>query len=118
MTGTDRSEIFTKIREYLDHYLKTMTLMKRNRAVAERSLLYHDLGMRGFDANDFLCFLVDEFEVDLAEFRFHTYFHDENYGVVEIARILFGLYDKSKKPITVGHMVDVCVAKKWTAPPE
>ncbi len=111
MTHDPRLLIIEKIKAYLES-----TGVKPGK-VTEQSLIYHDLGFRGVDAWEFMQFVLREFDVDLTGFHFKTYFHDEYFGPLDIYRAIFGVYDASKEPLSIGHIVGVCLARNWLPPP-
>lgn len=110
MTHDPRSLIFEKIKAYLES-----TGVKPSK-VTEQSLIYHDLGYRGLDAWEFITFVLREFKVDFTGFDFKTYFHDEYFGLLDIYRAIFGVYDVSREALSIGHIIDVCLAGKWYSP--
>jgi len=107
-----REEILRQISRYLENYLKTEPF-KSDRQITEDTLLYHDVGLRGIDAMDFIAFIVNNFEVDMSPFPFSKYFHGEYFGIADIIRLMLRRSDRSKAPLTVGEIVDACVAKHW-----
>lgn len=91
--------------------------LRRDRLRAE-TRLDEDLGMTGDDAADFLADFAREFEVDLAGIVFHRHFGPECGPMLFVPRWLEeemrGLGDY---PVTVGHLIDVAEAKRWSCPP-
>jgi Protein of unknown function (DUF1493) len=80
--------------------------------------LEEDLGMTGTDAAEFLEAFAEAFEVDLTGIEFHKHFGPECSGP-----ILFWprwmkeeMKDLGQYPVTVGHLVEVAAAKRWSCP--
>jgi hypothetical protein len=110
MSGNESDAVFERIRNYL------VARSVRRREIAGSSLLYHELGLRGDDAYQFMQFILREFDVDMTGFNFATYFRGEYYGLRDAIRDVFKVADKSRKPLSIGHIVSVCLAKKWADP--
>lgn len=80
--------------------------------------LEEDLGMTGDDAAEFLEAFARQFEVDLAALEFHKHFGPESGPVVFWPRRLAEeLKDWGHFPVTIGHLVAVAAARRWTCPP-
>jgi len=80
--------------------------------------LEEDLGMTGADAADFLEAFAGEFEVDLTGIEFHKHFAPECGPIFFWARSLkHEMRDHGNYPVTIGHLVDLAVAKRWMCPP-
>lgn len=106
----DRSAVFNEIKGFIE------SLDVTRKSITPDSQVYHDLGLRGTDAYELLQFVESKFSVDFAGFRFKRYFHGEYFGVKDIIRYMFGIYDESKARLTVGHLVDVAMAGEWHEP--
>ncbi len=80
--------------------------------------LEEDLGMTGDDAAEFLGAFAGEFEVDLTGIEFHKHFAPECGPILSWPRSLVEeMRDHGKFPVTIGHLVDVAVARRWMCPP-
>ena len=81
--------------------------------------LEEDLGITGADAAEFLEAFAREFQIDLTDIEFHKHFGPEGSG----PRLLWPrslkkqMRDFGKYPVTIGHLIDVAVAKRWICPP-
>jgi len=107
---TDRSSVIAELKTILgDKYA-----IRKN--VTEQTRLYHDLGLRGTDAADYLTAVFQKFEVDQSGFDFADYFKGEYFSPVDILNSMLGRKDRSKKPLTLAHLADVCVQQQWFSP--
>jgi hypothetical protein len=81
--------------------------------------LEEDLGMTGLDAAEFLEAFAKAFEVDLTGLEFHKHFGPECSGPILSwpPDLQEAIKDLGKYPVTVGHLIEVAVAKRWTCPP-
>lgn len=80
--------------------------------------LEEDLGMTGADAADFLNSFAEAFEVDMTGIEFHKHFGPECGPILFLPRWLEeAMKDWGKYPVTVGHLVEVATAKRWSCPP-
>jgi hypothetical protein len=81
--------------------------------------LEEDLGMTGLDAAEFLEAFAEAFEVDLTGIEFHKHFGPEGSGPIPfLARWLKDeMKDYGEYPVTVGHLVEVVAARRWSCPP-
>src|SRR5262249_34106840 len=81
--------------------------------------LEEDLGMTGLDATEFLEAFAEAFEVDLTGIEFHKHFGPECGGPILFwpPGLREQMKDHGKYPVTVGHLVEVAVAKRWSCPP-
>lgn len=81
--------------------------VKENKIFRE-TRLFHDLGIDGIDAYDFLDDYSIQYKVDLSEFPHHDYFSVESgISLIGIAMIIFGKrYIDDKKPLTVYDLIE------------
>ena len=87
--------------------------------------LYHDLGIYGEAAEDYLEVLIDQYHVDMAYFDFDRYFPPEYPGKTPLTRVLIWNFpyiwklfapkeDKAKfMPLTLGMIEQAIDQKKW-----
>lgn len=97
----------------VEHHLTKSTLVRPD------MLLYQDLHFYGDDADELLEAFATCFDVDMYGFQFTDYFRSEGMTPVDIVLIirrLFGYQDFSKKPIAIGHLVEVASLGKWFDP--
>jgi hypothetical protein len=80
------------------------------------SRVFHDLGLRGVDAIDFLAEVAARYAVSWDGFDFDRYFKGEYYSPVDLWNRLRRRPDTSKRPLTVDHLVEVCQRKAWFDP--
>jgi hypothetical protein len=80
--------------------------------------LEEDLGMTGLDAAEFLEAFAETFEVDLTGIEFHKHFGPECGGPILFCprELREEMKDRVKDPMTVGHLVEVAAAKRWSCP--
>ncbi len=76
------------------------------------SRVYHDLGIYGDDAREFLLEYSEAFEVDMSAFQFANYFPGEPH----LLNLLLPGSDSKFVPITVRDLVESAKQKKWVAP--
>jgi len=81
--------------------------------------LEEDLGMTGDDAAEFLEAFAGEFEVDLTGIEFHKHFGPECGGLILFRPqwLKEEMRDLGNYPLTIGHLVDLALAKRWMCPP-
>jgi Protein of unknown function (DUF1493) len=81
--------------------------------------LEEDLGMTGADAAEFLNAFAETFEVDLTGIVFHKHFGPECAGPILFCprELREEMKDLGKYPVTVGHLVEVAAAGRWSCPP-
>ena len=80
--------------------------------------LEEDLGMTGADAAKYLEAFAVTFEVDLTGIEFHKHFGPECGPILFWPRGLAEeMKDLGNYPVTVGHLVEVAAAKRWSCPP-
>lgn len=88
------------------------------RSITEATRLFHDLGLSGHDAFEFLESVHKTFNTRLEGFEFEAYFPDELDGfILHIAKRLFGHRAKRYKDFAFGHLVQVVEAGAWFDPP-
>ncbi|MGZ3974333.1 MAG: DUF1493 family protein [Flavisolibacter sp.] len=85
--------------------------------------LYHDLGIYGEVAEDYLEVLANQYHVDLSNFVFERYFPPEFPGKSKISRFLiwffpyirnfFGSKEEQYLPITLRMIGQAIIEKKW-----
>ena len=107
----DRSEVMNALRAILANTYSV------SGDVSEETRLYHDLGLRGVDAVRVLKTIFQEYPVDQSGFDFAEYFKGEYYSPVDFINSVTGCEDLNRKPLTLGHLADVCVKGKWFPPP-
>jgi hypothetical protein len=82
--------------------------------------LEEDLGITGDDAAEFLKAFAAAFEIDLTEIEFHKHFGPE----CSVPMIVWPRWLKDqaselgKHAVTVGHLVEVAAARRWSCPPQ
>ncbi len=107
---TDRSDVINALKSILANTYAV------SRDMSDDTRLYHDLGLRGVDAVRFLETVFREFRVDQSGFEFKEYFKGEHYSPADFFRSVTGREDRSKRPLTLRHLADVCVKGHWFPP--
>ena len=81
--------------------------------------LEEDLGMTGTDAAEFLEAFAETFAVDLTGIEFHKHFGPECSGPIFFwpRGLKEEMKDLGKYPVTVGHLIELADAKRWSCPP-
>jgi hypothetical protein len=115
-----------KLSDALKQYLKLCG--ERDKKIAACHMgtrLYHDLGVYGEAAEDYLEVLIKQYHVDLSDFVFDRYFPPEFPGETAISRSLIWFFpyiwklfrpkeEKEKYlPITLGMIEQALIEKKW-----
>ena len=77
--------------------------------------IYHDLGIGGDDAFEFLDHISTEFKVDFSEMRFSDYFPDETEAFSERIGKFLGFKSK-RRPLTVNHLLQILEEGRWREP--
>lgn len=104
------------IHEMLIRLITSETGFSKNKISLE-TRLYHDIGLDGEDAEEFIEAFSEAFDVDMNGFEFYRYFNKE--GLDSLA--LFGSLFKAKrnqKPldeITVEMLEHAALKKRWNA---
>ncbi len=80
------------------------------------SRLFHDLGLSGEDAIDYLHEVFRRYGVRSEGFRFDEYFPDEAEGAFVHLLSLLSPIKRWWKELTVEHLVKVCMSKRWFDP--
>lgn len=82
----------------------------------DRARLFHDLGMGGDDAKDFLEGIHRSFGTSFREFDFESYFPDEHdaFWFFHLRRLKW--VARQKRDLTLGHLIEVVQAGKWFDP--
>ncbi len=78
--------------------------------------LEHDLGITGDDAEEVMEAFMDQFEVDMSEFKFNRYFGPEvgcNPAVWLWCRLFMPQLLHSE-PVTIDDLVSAAMQRKWT----
>jgi hypothetical protein len=65
----------------------------------------------GDDAVDFTRRFENEFEVDLSEFNFHSYFGDEGFDLIRA--LISAFLRKTKTPITIALLFEAAKEHRW-----
>lgn len=110
--------------DFLKQYLKSCGENDKKIATCHlETRLYHDLGVYGEVAEDYLDVLVNQYHVNLSNFIFERYFPPEFPGKTKISRILIWNFpyiwkffcSKEEKylPITLGMIGQAIIEKKW-----
>src|SRR4051795_9334974 len=93
----------------------------RSNRLRPETRLEEDLGMTGDDAAMFLEEFAEAFEVDLTGIEFLKHFGPEGSGSIFHWLWPRGLREEMKDhgnyPVTVGHLIVVADAKRWSCPP-
>jgi hypothetical protein len=80
--------------------------------------LEEDLGMTGSDAAEFLETFAGRFGVDLTGIESHRHFGPECGPIIFMPLWLEEeMKDLGKYPVTIGHLIEVAAAKRWSCPP-
>lgn len=117
---------FENLSDDLKYYLKLCSESEEKIATYNMGTrLYHDLGIYGEIAEDYLDVLSKQYHVDLSNFVFEQYFPPEFAGNTAIDHILiwnfpyiwklFGSKEKKEKylPITLAMIEQAITEKKW-----
>lgn len=78
--------------------------------------LFHDLGMGGDDAVDFLKEIISNFGTSFCEFDFESYFPNEYGGFWFFHLRRFKWVARQKRALTLGHLIKVVETGKWFEP--
>ena len=73
-----------------------------------------DLGVDGHDASEFILRFQEEFQVDLSDFRFDSYFGGEGLSLLMFIKSLFS--PRVKSPCTIELLFDAAKGGRWPAP--
>jgi len=76
--------------------------------------LYHDMGLSGDDAGEFLDAVHARFSTRFEGSEFETYSPNEGEGLPRFFRKLG--FDDHKKPFTFSHLVKIVEAGQWSEP--
>lgn len=103
-------------KEY-DYYMLVKIFISQYLNIDENMLqenirLFHDLGLYGNEAIDFLNSFSYAFNVDMSNFIFDKYFGMGN-GFTTILYFLFRNKELINHPITLGDLAVVAKEKKW-----
>jgi hypothetical protein len=83
--------------------------------INEETKVYHDLKISGDDALELLGDLRDEFGTDFSKLNFSEYFPEESEAFPEhLARLLGS--GAARKPLSVGHLLQVVRVGQWQEP--
>jgi hypothetical protein len=82
-----------------------------NRTIDKSTLIYEDLLISGDDAADLIERIHKEFGASFRNFRFSDYFPDETESIFHRIFLLFAR--SKKKPLTVGHLLEVIDRGEW-----
>lgn len=88
-----------------------------NESVSEDTRILQDLGIDGDDADEFLEAVHKTFGTRFEGFNFSTYFSNQEIGNGDVWLRRLGFED-ARKPLTVGHLVDVIIRGSWFDPPD
>jgi hypothetical protein len=95
-----------------------LTILKEisvtNRKIERSTLVYHDLRISGDDAGDLIERISREFGTSFKGLHFPDYFPDETEAMFFRIYLFFG--GRSKKPLTVGHLMEVVERREWFDP--
>jgi hypothetical protein len=118
----------TKLTDVLKQYLKDCGERdKRIEACHTDTRLFHDLGIYGEAAEDYMDVLVSQYNVDMTDFDFDRYFPPEFAGKTTLTRALiwtfpyiwklFAPRDEGSKflPLTLGMIEQAIDQKKWVS---
>lgn len=83
----------------------------------ENARILQDLDIDGDDAEEFLTAVHKRFGTRFDGFNFSTYFSNSEIGSVEGWLRRLGFQDP-RKPLTVGHLLDVIMRGAWFDPPD
>jgi len=111
--------MYTEIAERVRHFVSDFSRQNPDHLRAD-TRLEEDLGMTGDDAAEFLEAFAAAFEIDLTGIEFHKHFGPECSGPVLFwpRWLKDQLRDVGKYPVTIGHLVDVAAARRWSCPPQ
>jgi len=105
-----------EIQEFLLRLLKDDLLVPEKKLKPE-ARIYHDLGITGDDAVEFLLAVRNRYPFDARDFDFQNYFDGE--GLPLPGSKILGIPSngpKVKTPLTIIHLAKVCAAQKWFDP--
>ena len=90
----------------------------REAVLTPQSRLFQDLGMDGYDAEEFLTAYATEFGVDMAGFRFDDHFGPEA-AFNPLVYLWWALFNRKKlqpTPIALADLARSARDKRWSAP--
>src|SRR5579863_10497581 len=105
-----RAETFETLKTVLEPFVG-------NESVSEDTRILQDLGIDGDDADELLEAVHAKFGTRFEGFVFSTYFSNEEFGSGEGWLRRRGFEDP-RKPLTVGHLLDVIIGGVWFVPPD
>jgi hypothetical protein len=104
------------VRAVLEPLLKDYA--PRKVPISEATLLWHDLLLDGEDADEILESIMRRFTTNFSGLNLDEYFPTGIDHMLEYwAGMLFGWRDKTRKKLSVGHLLDVIQQERWFAPP-
>jgi hypothetical protein len=82
--------------------------------ISEKTILFKDLGLIGYDADLFIDRFSNEFEIDMTDFIFDNYFIQE-YTVPFLYwfDIFFSKTKMKRKEFGIKHLLKIVQEKKW-----
>lgn len=87
-----------------------------SRRIDDATCLYHDLGMAGDDADEFLMAVHTEFGTSFNGLRFELHFPDEGDAFFYQLAGILGYRSRRFRPCTVGHLIAVIERGHWFEP--
>lgn len=61
----------------------------------------------------------ERFNVDMTVFQYYDYFDDDQFFLVGLLRLFYKPFKKGKKKaeVTIDHLIDVALSRRWSNPP-
>lgn len=98
--------------EEIQSFISEFCVIEKEELTPEAKL-YHDLGVTGDDAVEFMEAFIDKYDIDDTDFYFDKYFRGEGLSLVDLYYFLFERKKLKRLPITIQHLFEVAKAKKW-----
>jgi acyl carrier protein len=95
--------------EVIEFIAKELGISKMKLKMESR--MFHDLGVDGDDAGEFIVAFSKRFDVDISDFIFNDYFGNEGCNPFALFISLFN--SKKLKPLTVAMLIEAAENKCW-----
>ncbi|MGS1028940.1 DUF1493 family protein [Burkholderia glumae] len=103
--------------EAIEAFVRAEVGLGPSKPLTRDTRLWEDLGMTGDDANDFMGYFFERFQIDPGDFDFHRYFLMEGEGGLYslFRRWVLRKPKTRREPITLGMLHLAALDRKWSS---